>query len=53
MSDFPILSLTTFLPLVGALLIFITRGDEVFVAKSARILALITSLVVFLLSLFI
>jgi NADH-quinone oxidoreductase subunit M len=53
MTDFPILSLTTFLPLVGALLIFITRGDEAFVARSARILALITSSVVFLLSLYI
>ncbi|WP_395021546.1 NADH-quinone oxidoreductase subunit M [Dongia sp.] len=51
MTAFPILSLTTFLPLVGALLIFITRGDEAFVAKSARWLALITSSVVFLLSL--
>src|SRR5215470_8761656 len=53
MSDFPILSLTTFLPLVGALLILFTRGDDKFVAQSARILALITSCVVFLLSLYI
>src|SRR5215510_5948187 len=51
MSDFPILSLTTFLPLVGAVLILFTRGDDAFVAKSARLLALITSSVVFLLSL--
>jgi NADH:ubiquinone oxidoreductase subunit 5 (subunit L)/multisubunit Na+/H+ antiporter MnhA subunit len=52
MSDFPILSLTTFLPLVGAALILFTRGDDAFVARSARILALITSSVVFLLSLY-
>jgi NADH-quinone oxidoreductase subunit M len=53
MTDFPILSLTTFLPLVGALLIFVTRGEDAFVARSARILALITSVVTFLLSLYI
>jgi NADH-quinone oxidoreductase subunit M len=53
MSDFPILSLTTFLPLVGALLILFTRGDDAFVAKSARMLALITSSITFLLSLYI
>ena len=53
MTGFPILSLTTFLPLVGAALIFFTRGDEALVAKSARMIALITSLVVFLLSLYI
>src|SRR5215470_13269340 len=53
MSDFPILSLTTFLPLIGAALIFFTRGDEALVTKSARMIALITSLIVFLLSLYI
>ncbi|HVM85154.1 MAG TPA: NADH-quinone oxidoreductase subunit M [Candidatus Binatia bacterium] len=53
MTGFPILSLTTFLPLVGAALIFFTRGDEALIAKSARMIALITSLVVFLLSLYI
>jgi len=51
MTGFPILSLTTFLPLVGAILIVFTRGDEAFVARSARYIALITSSVVFLLSL--
>ncbi len=53
MSDFHVLSLTTFLPLIGAVLILFTRGDDAFVAKSARILALITSTVTFLLSLYI
>ena len=51
MTGFPILSLTTFLPLVGAVLILFTRGDDALVAKSARMIALITSLVVFVLSL--
>src|SRR5882724_2031191 len=51
MTGFPILSLTTFLPLLGAVLIVFTRGDDAFVAKSARMIALITSSVVFLLSL--
>ena len=40
MTGFPILSLTTFLPLLGAILIVFTRGDDAFVAKSARMIAL-------------
>ncbi len=52
---FPILSLTTFLPLVGALLIIVfARGDDdAVVARNARGTALWTSLVTFLLSLLI
>jgi NADH-quinone oxidoreductase subunit M len=47
----PILSLVTFLPILGAVLIMVTRGDEATVAKNARSIALWTSLIVFLLSL--
>lgn len=51
MSDFPILSVLTFLPLVGALLILYIRGDEQTVARNARYTALWTSAFNFLLSL--
>src|SRR5690242_6163007 len=47
----PILSLITFLPLVGAVLIMVTRGDEATTGKNARSIALWTSLIVFVLSL--
>ncbi len=52
MITFPILSLMTFLPLLGALLIFCLRGDEKSVAGNARIIALLTSLVTFGVSIF-
>ena len=48
---FPLLSLVTFLPLAGALIIMSVRGDEEVVALNARWTALWTSLIVFLLSL--
>ncbi len=51
MSDLPILSLVTFLPLVGAFFIFIIRGEPELAARNARNTALWTSLVTFLLSL--
>ncbi|MEO1018727.1 MAG: NADH-quinone oxidoreductase subunit M [Pseudomonadota bacterium] len=51
MSDWPLLSLVTFLPLVGALFIFFIRGDDEVVAGNARSVALWTSLVTFALSL--
>ncbi|HLW28255.1 MAG TPA: NADH-quinone oxidoreductase subunit M [Kiloniellales bacterium] len=53
MSTWPLLSLVTFLPLVGAFFILTARGDEETVATSARYVALWTSLITFLLSLFI
>jgi len=53
MSHFPILSLLTFLPLVGAAFILIIRGESEVVARNARHVALWTSLINFLLSLFI
>ena len=50
-SSWPILSLVTFLPLVGAAFIFFVRGDEQTVAANARWVALWTTLATFLLSL--
>ena len=52
MESFPVLSLTTFLPLVGVLFILIVRGDEETVAKNARGTALWTSVGTFIVSLF-
>ena len=51
MADWPLLSLVTFLPLVGVVLIVILRGDEQVVARNSRAIALWTSLLTFLLSL--
>ncbi len=51
MSDWPILSLTTFLPLVGAAIILLTRGSPEVVARNARWIALWTSVIVFFVSL--
>ncbi len=50
MSHWPLLSLVTFLPLVGVVAIMTSRGDEAVVARNARNIALSTSLIVFLLS---
>lgn len=50
MQNWPILSLVTFLPLVGAGFIFMTRGDSDIVARNARYLALWTSTVTFVLA---
>jgi len=52
MSNLPILSLLTFLPLVGAVFILTIRGDEAIVARNARYVALWTSTITFFLSLF-
>ena len=51
MTDWPILSLVIFLPTVGALFVFIVRGDERTVARNARMTALWTSLITLALSL--
>ena len=54
MSDWPLLSLVIFLPLVGVLFILATRGsDPAQVAANCRWQALVTSGVVFLISLLI
>ena len=51
MMDWPILSLVTFLPLVGAVFIMLVRGSDAVVARNARWVALWTSLLTFLISL--
>jgi NADH-quinone oxidoreductase subunit M len=51
MTDWPILSLVTFLPLAGAVFILAVNGDEASVARNARWAALWTSLAVFVVSL--
>lgn len=53
MSQLPILSLLTFLPLIGAFFILTIRGDEDVIHRNARHVALWTSVINFLLSLFI
>ena len=52
MTDFPLLTLVIFLPLIGVGLVLITRGDEITVARNARAVALWTSLITFVLSAF-
>ncbi len=49
----PLLTITTFLPLVGAFLILLSRGDEESVARSARWIALWTTVITFAVSLLI
>ena len=51
MTELPIISLTIFLPLVGALLIAFIRDEDAIVARNARNVALWTSLITFVLSL--
>jgi NADH-quinone oxidoreductase subunit M len=53
MSDWPLLSLTTFLPLVGAGFVLLIRGEAAIVAQNARAVALWTALATFALSLMI
>ena len=50
--DYPILSLITFLPLVGVAFIFFIRGEEEAIAKNIKLVALYTSLFTFGLSVF-
>ncbi|HEX2580770.1 MAG TPA: NADH-quinone oxidoreductase subunit M [Dongiaceae bacterium] len=51
MTDLPILSLLTFLPLVGAVFIALVQGEAELVRRNARNVALMTTTLVFLLSL--
>ncbi|MEI8146902.1 MAG: NADH-quinone oxidoreductase subunit M [Alphaproteobacteria bacterium] len=51
MSGAPILSIITFLPLLGALFIFLVRGDDAAAKRNIRFVALFTTLVTFGLSL--
>ena len=50
-QGWPILSVTTFLPLVGALLILLVKGEGEAVEKNIRSIALITTIATFLVSL--
>ncbi|HEX3863597.1 MAG TPA: NADH-quinone oxidoreductase subunit M [Stellaceae bacterium] len=50
MSHWPLLSLITFLPLVGVAFIMIMRGSDIVVARNSRNIALSTSFIVFILS---
>jgi NADH-quinone oxidoreductase subunit M len=52
MSTWPMLSVITFLPLVGAALIFFVRGSEEVVQRNARFAALWTTIATFVVSLF-
>ncbi|MCK4944831.1 MAG: NADH-quinone oxidoreductase subunit M [Alphaproteobacteria bacterium] len=52
MITFPVLSLIIFLPLLGALLMFCVRGDEKSVTDNVKSIALVTTLVVFALSVY-
>ncbi len=53
MENWPLLSVTTFLPLVGVLFILFARGEDAAAARFARYAALWTTLGTFLVSLFI
>jgi len=50
MSDWPLLSIITFLPAVGAVFIFLIRGEEEIVARNARNVALWTTIITFAVS---
>ena len=51
MTTWPILSVVTFLPLVGALVIYLSRGDDEAARRNARWIALWTTLVTLAISL--
>ncbi len=53
MTGWPILSVVTFLPLVGAAFIVLTRGEDALAARNARYVALWTTVITFLVSLLI
>jgi len=52
MTDWPLLSIITFLPMVGVAFILMIRGDEKTVANNARNVALLTACATFVMSLF-
>jgi NADH-quinone oxidoreductase subunit M len=53
MTDWPILSTVTFLPLVGVLLILFIREESEAARRNVRMIALLTTIVTFIVSLFI
>src|SRR3954469_1207277 len=50
MTTWPILSVTTFLPLVGALIVYLSRGDDEASRRNSRWIALSTTLITFAVS---
>src|SRR6478736_5727556 len=50
MTTWPILSVTTFLPLVGALIVYLSRGDDEAARRNSRWIALWTTLITFAVS---
>jgi NADH-quinone oxidoreductase subunit M len=52
MNGFPLLSVITFLPLAGALLLLFINGEPALVARNARWVALWTSLITLILSIY-
>ncbi|SBV95808.1 NADH-quinone oxidoreductase subunit M [uncultured Alphaproteobacteria bacterium] len=52
MTDWPLLSIITFLPLVGVAFILMIRGDEEIVTRNSRNVALLTTCATFVMSLF-
>ena len=53
MTDWPILSTVTFLPLVGAFLILLIRDEGEAARKNIRMIALLTTVATFIVSLFV
>jgi NADH-quinone oxidoreductase subunit M len=51
MTNWPILSVVTFLPVVGVILIYLSRGDDEAARRNARWIALWTTLITFAVSL--
>src|SRR5438309_1227182 len=50
MTTWPILSVTTFLPLVGALIVYLSRGDDEAARRNSRWIALWTTVITFAVS---
>lgn len=50
MTTWPILSVTTFLPLVGAVIVYLSRGDDEAAKRNSRWIALWTTLITFAVS---
>jgi NADH-quinone oxidoreductase subunit M len=48
----PVLSVTTFLPLVGVVLLMVLRGDQEGIKRNSRVIALWTTIATFVVSLF-
>ena len=53
MSSFPVLTVTTFLPLVGAAFVGLVRGNDDTAKRNVRVITLATTVVTFLISLLI